>query len=112
MVNPIKRQCPECEVTLTRYEWSRLWWLSPGMSGRLVQPCSGCGTMLRLSAMRAFTALGALGLLASSIARFTSDSLVLLALALVCAILILVGLVSTRIETVRQLTEGSRPQPS
>ena len=33
------------------------------MSGRLVTPCSECGVLLRLSAMRFFTAVGALGLL-------------------------------------------------
>ena len=30
------RQCPECGVKLTRYEWSKLWWMSGLMSGRLV----------------------------------------------------------------------------
>jgi len=103
-VNPIKQRCPTCNVTLTRYDWSRLWWVSSGMSGRLVQPCSACGTLLRLSAMRLFTALGALGLIASSIARFIHESEVLLVIALVCAVLILVGMVATRVEAVRQIT--------
>ena len=46
-----RRQCPECRVTLTRYEWSKLWWMSSMMSGRLVQPCPDCGARLRMSAM-------------------------------------------------------------
>jgi FtsH-binding integral membrane protein len=75
------------------------------MSGRLVQPCSACGTMLRLSAMRLFTALGALGLIATSIARSFHESEALLFLALVCAILILVGMIWTRVEAVRQITQ-------
>ena len=107
-MNPTKRQCPECKVTLTRYEWSRLWWVSSGMSGRLVQPCSECGALLRLSGMRLLTGLGALGLLGSSIARFANESQALLVLALVFAIFIFVGVLSTRVEAVRRIAEGSQ----
>ena len=111
LVRRMKRECPECNVTLTRFEKSRLWWLSASMSGRLVQPCSGCGRLLRLSAMHAFTAIGSLGLIALSIARVATDSNVVLALALVCAVMILVGLVSTRVEVVRPLQESTYPGP-
>ena len=107
-MNPTKKHCPECKVTLTRYEWSRLWWVSSGMSGRLVQPCSACGALLRLSAMRLLTGVGAVGLLASGVARFVSESEALLVLALVFSILTLAGVVSTRVETVVQLAQGSQ----
>jgi hypothetical protein len=102
-VNPIKQRCPSCNVTLTRYEWSRLWFLASGMSGRLVQPCAACGTLLRLSAMRMFTALGAVGLIASSILRAMTETELPLFLALLCAVLILVGMIGTRVEAVRQI---------
>jgi len=105
-VNFMRRECPECHVTLARYGWSQLWWLSTAMSGRLVHPCSGCGRLLRLSAMHTLTFVGALGLIASSIARFTTESGVMLAVALVCAVLILIGSVSTRVEVVRQIRDG------
>jgi hypothetical protein len=60
-----------------------------------------------------FTTLGALGLIASSIARFIHESDAMLALALVCAIMILVGTVSTRLEVVRQIHEsGGVKRPS
>lgn len=101
-----RKQCPECKVTLTRYEWSRLWWLTSGLSGRLVQPCSECGALLRLSAMRVLTVLGAIGLLGSSIARFVNESDELLILALGCSILTLVGVLSTRVETVLKIARG------
>ncbi len=106
-MNPTRKQCPECKVTLTRYEWSRLWWVSSGMSGRLVQPCSECGALLRLSAMRLLTGVGALGLLVSSVARFVNESPALLVLALVCSVFIFVGVLSTRVEAVRRIAQGS-----
>ena len=105
-MNPIKQQCPQCQVTLTRYEWSQLWWVSSGMSGRLVQPCSACGAMLRLSAMRVFTVVGAIGLIVTSVARSMNQSESLLILALAFALLVLVGMIGTRVETVRQLTQS------
>ena len=107
-MNPMKKQCPECKVTLTRYEWSRLWWVASGMSGRLVQPCSECGTLLRLSAMRLLTALGAVGLLVSSIALSINRSEALLVLALVFSILIFVGVLSTRVEAVMRIAHSSQ----
>lgn len=107
-MDPTKKQCPVCNVTLTRFEWSRLWWVSSGMSGRLVQPCSACGSLLRLSAMRLLTGIGALGLLVSSVMRFGNESEALLVLALLFSVCILVGMVSTRVEAVRQITQGSQ----
>lgn len=98
-MNPTKKQCPECKVILTRYEWSRLWWVSSGMSGRLVQPCSECGALLRLSAMRLLTGVGALGLLVSSVALFVNRSEALLVLALAFSIVVFIGVFSTRVET-------------
>ena len=105
MVGTTKKQCPVCNVTLTRFERSRLWWVSSGMSGRLVHPCPACGSLLHLSSMRLLTTLGALGLIGTSIARIGNESLGLLLLALVFAVCILVGMVSTRVEAIRQLTE-------
>jgi len=103
-----KKRCPQCKVTLTRYQWSQLWWVSSGMSGRLVQPCPECGALLRLSAMRLCTALGALGLLASSIALSISRSDAMLVVALVFSILIFVGMISTRVEAVMRIAEGTQ----
>jgi len=94
-----KRQCPNCNVTLTRYEWSRLWWMSSMMSGRLVQPCSECGTKLRLSSMTLVTGFAALGLIGSSVAVFLTRQPLLLFASLVFAIVILVGVLMTRVET-------------
>jgi hypothetical protein len=108
-VNQSKRDCPQCKVTLTKYEWSRLWWMSAGMSGRLVQPCPECGALLRLSGMRLLSALGALGLLISSITLAVSRSEEMLFVALLFAILIFVGVLATRVEVVLQTTgSGSR----
>ena len=100
MIGTVRRECPECRVTLTRYEWSRLWWVSSGLSGRLVQPCRECGTVLRLSAMRLISLLGALGLTASSIALVSLSSSSFLVAALVCALVMLGGVMGTRVEKV------------
>ncbi len=107
-MNLTRKQCPECKVTLTKYEWSRLWWVASGMSGRLVQPCSECGALLRLSAMRLLTGMGALGLLVSSVALSLNRSDALLVLALVCSILMFVGVLSTRVEAVMRMAESSQ----
>lgn len=98
MLQAVRRECPECRVVLTRYDWSRLWWVSSGLSGRLVQPCHECGTMLRLSAMHLLSVIGALGLLGASAALVMSGRPVLLIAALVSAILMLVGVLGTRVE--------------
>lgn len=53
--------------------------------------------------MRVFTALGALGLLGTAVARFMGESEALLPLALMFAVLTWVGFASTRIHLVQQL---------
>jgi hypothetical protein len=78
------------------------------MSGRLVQPCSECGALLRLSAMRIFTFVGALGLLATSLALSVNRSESLLIVALVFSVLVFVGVVTTRVETVLRIAQGSQ----
>lgn len=93
------KQCPACRVTLTRYQWSKLWFMSSLLTGRLIQPCAECGTLLRLSSMTLLSSLGALGLLVSAVGLFTYRSPWLLILALVCTIVMLIGVMGTRIET-------------
>ena len=99
MLHAIRRDCPECHVVLTRYQWSRLWWMSSGLSGRLIQPCTECGALLKLSAMRLLSLCGALALIGTSMAMFVyGPSPLWLALALVCALTILAGVLGTRVE--------------
>lgn len=94
------RTCPNCSVTLTRYEWSKLWWMSSVLSGRLVQPCKECGAMIRLSALTLLTGVGAVGLIVAAFLLFEYQSVWLLVLALGFAITILIGVLGTRLETV------------
>ena len=94
-----KKQCPNCHVTVTRYQWSKLWFMSSVLSGRLVQPCEECGTMLRLSAMTLLSSLGALGLLATAVGVYLNYQSWLLVLALMFTLLILFGVMGTRVET-------------
>ena len=94
-----RRQCPECRVTLTRYEWSRLWWMSSVMSGRLVQPCSECGARLRLSAMVLLSTTSAVGLIGTAVMYLLNPVTPLLAIALVLLGLMLFSMMSTRLET-------------
>ena len=96
----IKKQCPKCNVTLTQFKWSKLWWMSSILSGRLVQPCSECGTLLRLSSMTLVTGFASFGLLVTSVALVVTRISLLLILALVFALVILVGVLVTRVETV------------
>jgi len=93
-----RRQCPECRVTLTRYEWSRLWWMSSMMSGRLVQPCSECGARLRLSGMALLSTTSAAGLIATALIYIFNPIAQLLAIALVLLGLMLFSMMSTRLE--------------
>lgn len=95
-----RRECPECRVRLTRYEWSRLWWMSSGMSGRLVQPCTECGARLRLSSMALLSTLSALGLIGTSITYIFYPVSRLLVIALVLLLLLLIAMMATRLETV------------
>ena len=62
-----KKGMPELPITLTRYQWSKLWWMSSLMSGRLVQPCAECGAKLRLSSMTLVSSTAAIGLIAAAI---------------------------------------------
>lgn len=94
------RTCPNCSVTLTRYEWSKLWWMSSVLSGRLVQPCKECGAMIRLTALTLLTGVGAVGLIVAAFLLFEYQSVWLLVLALGFAITILIGVLGTRLETV------------
>jgi hypothetical protein len=54
------------------------------------------------------TAVGALGLLASSIALSVNRSEGLLVVALVFSILIFVGVLTTRVEAVMRIAQGSQ----
>lgn len=94
----IRKQCPNCRVTLTRYQWSKLWFMSSLLSGRLIQPCEECGTELRLSAMTVLASLGALGLFASAIGLFVTYSPWLLISALLSTLTMLIGVLGTRVE--------------
>src|SRR6476661_571348 len=98
----VRKQCPNCKVTLTQFKWSKLWWMSSVLSGRLVQPCAECGALLRLSAMMLVMALSALGLLVTSVALFVTKYPMLLIGALVCAVMILVGALGTKVESVSE----------
>jgi hypothetical protein len=57
--------------------------------------------------MRLLTTIGALGLIGTSIARINNESQGLLLLALLFAVCILIGMISTRVEAIRQLTEAT-----
>lgn len=104
-----KKQCPNCHVTLTRYQWSRLWFMSSVLSGRLIQPCAECGTLLRLSAMTLLSSLGALGLLITAAGLFFWYTPILLVLALIFTLVILVGVMGTRVETAPSMTATVSP---
>jgi hypothetical protein len=92
------RQCPECHVTLTRYQWSKFWWMSSVMSGRLVQPCTECGVKLRLSSMAMVSSTAALGLIGAAIAYLVRPNSILLFVALILLLLLLVTMGATRVE--------------
>jgi hypothetical protein len=100
-----RRQCPSCRVTLTRYQWSRLWFMSSLLSGRLIQPCEECGTELRLSAMTVLAGLGAFGLLTSAVGLAFTPSPWLLIIALLCTLVTLVGVLGTRVERAPQAVD-------
>ena len=101
-----RRQCPECRVTLTRYEWSKLWWMSSMMSGRLVQPCPDCGARLRMSAMVLLSTTSAVGLIVTAAAYIYSPLTTLLAIALVLLGLMLFSMMSTRLESAPAVPRG------
>jgi len=97
-----KKQCPHCQVTLTRFQWSKLWWMSSGLSGRLVQPCSECGTLLRLSSSTLVVGIASVGLVATSVALVVTKRPILLIVALLCALVQLIGALGARVETVSE----------
>jgi hypothetical protein len=107
----ISRQCPECRVKLTRYEWSKLWWMSGLMSGRLVQPCSECGARLRMSSMALVSSAAAIGLIITAILYLVYQENVLLFIALPLLLVILIAMMATRIEAVPSLTARLDPPP-
>ncbi|HEX5070078.1 MAG TPA: hypothetical protein VFV78_07665 [Vicinamibacterales bacterium] len=109
------RECPQCGVKLTRYEWSRLWWMSGLMSGRLVQPCTECGTRLRMSSMTLVSSAASIGLIVTAglffVYRDSSEESqyarsVLLFIALALLLVVLVAMLATRIEAAPTATAG------
>ena len=107
----VSRQCPECGVRLTRYEWSKLWWMSGLMSGRLVQPCTECGARLRMSSMALVSSAAAIGLIVTAILFVVYQQNVFLFIALPLLLLILVAMLATRIEAVPSRTAPIEPPP-
>ena len=105
----ISRQCPECRVKLTRYEWSKLWWMSGLMSGRLVQPCTECGARLRMSSMALVSSAASIGLIIAAILYLVYQENVLLFIALPLLLVILIAMMATRIEAVPSLTAPIQP---
>jgi hypothetical protein len=111
------RQCPNCSVKLTRYEWSKLWWMSGLMSGRLVQPCGECGTRLRMSSMALVSSTAALGLIVTAgfflfyQLYYQEQEPVLLVIALALLLVLLVAMLATRIESVPSAAGKIEPPP-
>jgi hypothetical protein len=105
------RQCPHCGVKLTRYEWSRLWWMSGLMSGRLVQPCGECGTHLRVSSMALVGSTAAVGLIVTSVLYGVYQQTLLLMIALALLLVMLVAMLASRIESVPSPAAVLEPQP-
>jgi hypothetical protein len=101
---PKKRECPNCRITLTRYQWSKLWWMSSLMSGRLVQPCAECGAKLRLSSMTLVSSAAALGLILSAIFYLMYQSPLFLFGAVALLLVILFATMATRLEVAPSLT--------
>jgi len=105
------RQCPECGVKLTRYEWSKLWWMSGMMSGRLVQPCGECGTKLRMSSMALVSGVASLGIIITAGFYLFYPSSILLFVVLGLLLVILIAMLATRLETVPKLGAPLDPPP-
>ena len=110
---PNNRQCPECGVKLTRYQWSKLWWMSGVMSGRLVQPCVECGAKLRMSSMALVSSTAALGLIVTAVLLFVYPALntYLYFVALALLLIILVAMLATRIESIPSPVAKLDPPP-
>jgi hypothetical protein len=107
------RKCPSCGVKLTRYEWSKLWWMSGLMSGRLVQPCSECGAKLRMSSMALISTFASIGLIATALGFFFYPWLksYLYGVALLLLLVILFAMMATRIESVPSPIAQLEPPP-
>jgi len=108
---PKKRECPNCHITLTRYQWSKLWWMSSLMSGRLVQPCAECGAKLRLSSMTLVSSIAAIGLIGSAILYLMYPSSILLFVAIALLLVILFASMAVRIEVAPNLNLSSPLDP-
>jgi hypothetical protein len=106
-----KRECPNCHITLTRYQWSKLWWMSSLMSGRLVQPCAECGAKLRLSSMTLVSSAAAIGLIAAAILYLMYSSTAFLFAALGLLLVILLATMATRIEVAPNLNFNATLDP-
>jgi hypothetical protein len=106
-----RRQCPDCGVKLTRYEWSRLWWMSGMMSGRLVQPCVECGAKLRMSSMAVVSTISALGIIGVAIMYVIYQTSYLLFIALILLFVLFVAMLITRIEVVPSPVAPIEPPP-
>src|SRR5262245_2941567 len=106
---PKKRECPNCHITLTRYQWSKLWWMSSLMSGRLVQPCAECGAKLRLSSMTLVASTAAIGLIGSAILYLMYQNSMLLFASLGLLLVILFASMATRIEVMPILDASLDP---
>jgi hypothetical protein len=105
-----KRECPNCHITLTRYQWSKLWWMSSLMSGRLVQPCAECGAKLRLSSMTLVASTAAIGLIGSAILYLMYQNSILLFASLGLLLVILFASMATRIEVLPVLQASLDPK--
>ena len=110
-VSATKRQCPECGVKLTRPQWSKLWWMSGMMSGRLVQPCAECGAKLRMSSMALVSSLAAAGLIGVAVLYIFYPQANLLFVALTLLLVIFISMLVTRIETVPSPIAPLEPPP-
>jgi len=93
-----RRQCPECGVKLTRYEWSKLWWMSGMMSGRLVQPCHECGAKLRMSSMALVSGISSVGIIGVAIMYAVYQTPILLFIALTLLLVLFTAMFVTRLE--------------
>jgi hypothetical protein len=108
---PKKRECPNCHITLTRYQWSKLWWMSSLMSGRLVQPCAECGAKLRLSSMTLVASTAAIGLIGSAILYLMYQNSLLLFASLGLLLVILFASMATRLEVMPAIQASLDPKP-
>ena len=101
----MKKQCPNCNATLS---WSELWRMSGWLAWRRPRPCPRCGTPLRRSAMTYLTHFGSLGLISSMVAQLIyRDPSWLAPLGLGFAVVMLVSAVATRLEEVPQERNAS-----